>query len=50
MPQSKNMTGSEKLITLTIEPRANFCNLNFKEICQYKDLLEMYLKRDIVTL
>jgi len=34
---------------LVIEPRGNLFNLNFKELWQYRDLLEMYIKRDIVT-
>ena len=44
------MSDSNKSIILTIEPRAKLFNLNLKEIWQYKDLLEMYVKRDIVTL
>ncbi|MCK9412242.1 MAG: ABC transporter permease [Prolixibacteraceae bacterium] len=34
---------------LVIEPRTSLFNLNLKEIWQYRDLLEMYIKRDIVT-
>ena len=44
------MSDSNKSIILTIEPKAKFFHLNLKEIWQYKDLLEMYVKRDIVTL
>ena len=35
--------------TLIIEPRGKLLSLNLKEIWRYKDLLEMYIKRDIVT-
>src|ERR1035437_5122922 len=34
---------------LIIEPKSSLFNLNFKELWQYRDLLEMYIKRDIVT-
>jgi lipopolysaccharide transport system permease protein len=34
---------------LIIEPRASLFKLNLKELWQYRDLLEMYIKRDIVT-
>ena len=44
------MPDSNKPLILTIEPRAKFFHLNLKELWQYKDLLEMYVKRDIVTL
>ncbi len=32
-----------------IEPKGSMFNLNLKEVWHYKDLLEMYIKRDIVT-
>ncbi len=35
--------------TIIIKPRSNLLNFNFKEIWQYRDLLEMYIRRDIVT-
>lgn len=35
--------------TLTIEPKGSAFSLNLKEIWQYRDLLEMYIMRDIVT-
>jgi len=35
--------------TLIIEPKSKLLSLNLKEIWRYKDLLEMYIKRDIVT-
>ena len=35
--------------TLIIEPKGKLLSLNLKEIWRYKDLLEMYIKRDIVT-
>jgi len=39
---------SEKTETV-IEPRNSLFRLNLKEIWRYRDLLEMYIKRDIVT-
>lgn len=35
--------------TLVIKPKGNPLSLNLKELWQYRDLLEMYVKRDIVT-
>lgn len=35
---------------IIIEPRNRRFSLNLKEIWQYKDLLQMYVKRDIVTM
>lgn len=40
---------SQKNWTLIIRPKGKLFNLNFQEIWQYKDLLGMYIKRDIVT-
>jgi len=34
---------------LVIETRSSPFSLNFKELWQYRDLLEMYIRRDIVT-
>jgi len=34
---------------LIIETRSSLFSLNFKELWQYRDLLEMYIRRDIVT-
>lgn len=34
---------------MIIKPKGNAFSLNLKEIWQYRDLLEMYIKRDIVT-
>ena len=36
--------------TLSIKPKGSPFSLNFKEVWQYRDLLEMYIRRDIVTL
>lgn len=36
-------------LVLIIQPRASLFNINLKELWQYRDLLEMYIKRDIVT-
>ncbi len=35
--------------TMVIKPKGSAFSLNLKEIWQYRDLLEMYIKRDIVT-
>ncbi len=35
--------------TLVIKPKGKLFSLNIHEIWQYRDLLEMYVKRDIVT-
>ena len=35
--------------TLIIEPKGKLLSFNFKELWRYKDLLEMYIERDIVT-
>lgn len=32
-----------------IEPKGSLFRLNLKEVWQYRDLLEMYIKRDVVT-
>jgi len=40
---------SPEIEPLIIRPRGKFLNLNLKELWQYRDLLEMYIKRDIVT-
>ncbi len=34
---------------LVIEPKGSLFRLNLKEVWKYRDLLEMYIKRDIVT-
>ncbi len=43
------MTSNTKTWNLVIEPRSSIFKLNLKEIWQYRDLLEMYIKRDIIT-
>jgi lipopolysaccharide transport system permease protein len=43
------MSELENNWTLEIKPRGSLFNLNLKEIWQYRDLLEMYIRRDIVT-
>jgi len=35
--------------TMIIKPKGTAFSLNLKELWQYRDLLEMYIKRDIVT-
>lgn len=43
------MTTKEENWDIVIKPRGNNFNLNLKEIWQYKDLLYMYIHRDIIT-
>jgi lipopolysaccharide transport system permease protein len=43
------VASNTKTWNLVIEPRSSLFKLNLKEIWQYRDLLEMYIKRDIVT-
>lgn len=43
------MSDTNKDWDIKIEPKGSLFNLNLKEVWQYKDLLEMYIKRDIVT-
>jgi lipopolysaccharide transport system permease protein len=43
------MAESDNNWTLEIKPRGNLLNLNLKEIWQYRDLLVMYMRREIVT-
>lgn len=43
------MSSTDKTYSLIIEPKSSLFSLNLKEIWQYRDLLEMYIKRDIVT-
>ena len=38
-----------EIIILKIKPKGSSFSLNLKELWQYRDLLEMYIKRDIVT-
>jgi lipopolysaccharide transport system permease protein len=40
---------SQENWTVIIKPKGKLFSLNLKEIWQYRDLLEMYIKRDIVT-
>jgi lipopolysaccharide transport system permease protein len=42
-----SLPGSSK--TLIIKPKGKLLSLNLGEIWQYRDLLEMYIRRDIVT-
>ncbi len=43
------MSNKESEWDIVIEPKASLLRLNLKEVWQYKDLLEMYIKREIVT-
>lgn len=46
---NQNNVENETGWTLEIKPRESLFHLNMKEIWQYRDLLEMYIKRQIVT-
>ncbi len=39
----------EKYWTTVIKPRNHLFEINFREIWQYRDLLNMFIKRDIIT-
>lgn len=41
---------NQKEWDIIIQPNSKLFNLNLKEVWRYKDLLNMYVKRDIVTL
>ncbi len=43
------MPATDKTWDIIIEPRGSLFKLNLKELWRYRDLLEMYIKRDIVT-
>lgn len=43
------MVENKKKLKVIIEPKGSLFSLNLQEIWQYRDLLEMYIKRDIVT-
>jgi lipopolysaccharide transport system permease protein len=43
------MSTTKKSWNLVIEPRGKLFRLNLKEVWQYRDLLEMYSRREIVT-
>ena len=43
------MTTKNNRKKFVIEPRRSLLHLNLKEVWQYRDLLEMYIRRDIVT-
>lgn len=43
------MRNPDNLNVLRIEPKAKLFYLNLREIWQYRDLLGMYIKRDIIT-
>lgn len=46
---NQNNVENETGWTLEIKPRESLFHLNLREIWQYRDLLEMYIKREIVT-
>ncbi len=43
------MSSDHELWSLVIKPRKKLLQVNLKEIWEYRDLLTMYIKRDIVT-
>jgi len=43
------MSSQEAPWTLIIKPKGKLFNLNLRELWKYRDLLEMYIRRDIVT-
>ena len=43
------MSTPNKTWDLVIETRSSLFSLNLREVWQYRDLLEMYIRRDIVT-
>ena len=43
------MSNPEESWTLIIKPKGKLISLNLREVWHYRDLLEMYIKRDIVT-
>ncbi|OEK08835.1 ABC transporter permease [Flavivirga aquatica] len=45
-----NSTTKQNDWLYTISPRRKFINLNFKEIWRYRDLLLLFVKRDVITL
>ena len=47
---TNNINMDQKEWDIIIQPNSKLFNLNLKEVWRYKDLLNMYVKRDIVTL
>ncbi len=47
---TNNIKMDQKEWDIIIQPNSKLFNLNLKEVWRYKDLLNMYVKRDIVTL
>lgn len=47
---TNNINMDQKKWDIIIQPNSKLFNLNLKEVWSYKDLLNMYVKRDIVTL
>jgi len=45
-----NINMDQKEWDIIIQPNSKLFNLNLKEVWRYRDLLSMYVKRDIVTL
>jgi len=46
---SKLLIKTESEWDLVLTPKSNFFELNFKEIWRYRDLMFLFVKRDIVT-
>ena len=47
---ANNINMDQNKWDIIIQPNSKLFNLNLKEVWRYKDLLNMYVKRDIVTL
>lgn len=43
------VTTKEEKWDLIIKPHSGLLNLNLKEVARYKDLLQMFVKRDVIT-
>jgi lipopolysaccharide transport system permease protein len=46
----QNNTNDNKTWKFTISPKSNLVELNLKEVWNYRDLLVLFIKRDIVTI
>lgn len=48
-PDGPSLDESDEQWDLVIQPKRHLLDINFKEIWDYRDLLSMFVKRDIVT-
>jgi len=49
MPVHKSKPDRSNEWITVIQPKTSFIRINFKEIWQYRDLLRMFVKRDVIT-